>query len=50
MNEKPTVIHIAPCIAEQCPYKAEIIRKITAKAGIRVIEGTHPYVPQDIFA
>lgn len=50
MNEKPTVIHIAPCIAEQCPHKEEIIKKITAKAGIRVIEGTHPYVPQDIFA
>jgi predicted metal-binding protein len=50
MNEKPTVIHIAPCIAEQCPHKEEIIQKITAKAGIRVIEGTHPYVPKDIFA
>jgi predicted metal-binding protein len=50
MNEKPTVIHIAPCIAEQCPHKEEIIQKITAKAGIRVIEGTHPYFPKDIFA
>ncbi|HBI14105.1 MAG TPA: metal-binding protein [Desulfobulbaceae bacterium] len=50
MNEKPTVIHIAPCIVEQCPYKDEIIRKITAKSGIRVIEGTHPYVPTNIFA
>ncbi|MDW7771482.1 MAG: CGGC domain-containing protein [Desulfobulbaceae bacterium] len=50
MNEKPTVIHIAPCVAEQCPYKDEIIRKIAAKSAIRVIEGTHPYVPTDIFA
>ena len=50
MNEKPTVIHIAPCVAEQCPHKAGIIKKITDKAGIRDIEGTHPYVPADIFA
>lgn len=50
MQEKPTVIHIAPCIAEQCPYKDSIMAKINAKAGIRVIEGTHPFVPSDIFA
>jgi predicted metal-binding protein len=50
MNEKPTVVHIAPCIAEQCPNKEEIMKKITAKAGIKVIEGTHPFAPSDIFA
>ena len=50
MNEKPTAIPIAPCIAEQCPSKEELVKKITAKAGIKVIEGTHPYAPPDIFA
>ncbi|GAB7022506.1 CGGC domain-containing protein [Salidesulfovibrio brasiliensis] len=50
MNEKPTVIHIAPCLSQHCPNKDEIIKKILAKSGIDVIEGTHPYMPADIFA
>lgn len=50
MDVKPTAIHIAPCIAEQCPHKQDLMAKIRAKAGIPVLEGTHPFVPQDIFA
>jgi predicted metal-binding protein len=50
MDELPTVIHIAPCITDQCPYAETIIRKIRNVSGIRVIEGTHPYIPQHIFA
>lgn len=50
LNEKPTVIHIAPCVADQCPHKNEIIKKIKATSGIRVIEGTHSYSQGDIFA
>ena len=49
-EEKPTVIHLGPCLVDHCPYKETIINKIKAKAGIPVIEGTHPYIPADIFA
>lgn len=50
MDEKPTVIHMAPCITQHCPYKDDIMKKVLAKSGIDVIEGTHPYMPADIFA
>lgn len=50
MNEKPTKVHIAPCIIDHCPHKDTIITKIKAKAGVEVVEGTHPYIPNDIFA
>jgi predicted metal-binding protein len=50
MDEKPTKIHIGPCIVDHCPHKETIIGKIKAKAGIEVIEGTHPYKPENIFA
>jgi predicted metal-binding protein len=49
MGEKPTKIHIGPCITDHCPHKDTIVNKVKAKAGIEVIEGTHPYKPQDIF-
>jgi len=50
MGEKPTKVHLAPCILDHCPYKDTIIKKIKAKAGVEVIEGTHPYKPENIFA
>ncbi len=50
MNEKPTKIHVAPCIIDHCPHKDELLRKIKAKAGCEVVEGTHPYMPENIFA
>ncbi len=50
MNEKPSKVHIAPCITDHCPHKEVIINKIKAKAGVEVIEGTHPYKPDNIFA
>ncbi len=50
MNEKITKVHIAPCITDHCPHKDTIISKIKAKAGVDVIEGTHPYKPDNIFA
>jgi predicted metal-binding protein len=34
---------------DHCPYKEDIVRKIKAKSGVEVIEGTHPYLPTDIF-
>ena len=50
LGEKPTTIHIAPCMSDHCPHADTIITKINAKAGCPVIEGTHPYFPSDIFA
>ena len=50
MDEKPTVIHLGPCLVDHCPHKDTIVKKIKAKAGIPVIEGAHPYIPNDIFA
>ena len=50
MNEKPTAVHIAPCIIDHCPYVKDITAKIKAKAGCAVVEGTHPYKPENIFA
>ena len=49
MNEKPTKVHIAPCVFEFCPYADDMITRIQVKAGVEVIEGTHPYMPADIF-
>jgi predicted metal-binding protein len=50
MDEKITAVHIGPCIVEHCPYGGEISKKIKAKAGVPVIEGTHTYRPENIFA
>lgn len=50
MGEKVTKIHIGPCIMDHCPHKEVIVKKIKAKAGVEVIEGAHPYKPDNIFA
>lgn len=50
MGLKVTKIHLAPCLIDHCPYKDTIIAKIKAKAGIEVVEGAHPYLPNNIFA
>jgi predicted metal-binding protein len=50
VNETITKIHIAPCIVDHCPYKDVLIEKIRAKSGVEVILGTHPYLPENIFA
>jgi len=50
MGETPTKIHVAPCLLDHCPYSETIVKKIRAKSGIEVIEGTHPYKPENIFA
>jgi len=49
MQETPSKVHIAPCIADHCPYKDTIIAKIKAKSGVEVIEGAHPFLPVDVF-
>ncbi len=49
LNEQPTKIHIAPCILNGCPHKETLMETIKSKAGIEVIEGTHPYKPDVVF-
>ncbi len=50
LEEKPTKIHIGPCLTHHCPHAETIINKVRNKSAIEVIEGTHPYLPEDIFA
>ncbi len=50
LREIPTKVHIAPCVAMHCPYSETIIKKIKAKTAVEVIEGTHPFLPENIFA
>ncbi|MFH1077454.1 MAG: CGGC domain-containing protein [Pseudomonadota bacterium] len=49
LEEQPTKIHIGPCIIHHCPHKETLVNKIKTKSGIDVIEGTHPYLPDNIF-
>lgn len=50
MGETVTKIHLGPCITDHCPYKDTLLSKIQAKAGVEVVEGAHPYKPENIFA
>ncbi len=50
LNEKPTKVHVATCLVDHCPYVETILTKIEAKAGIEVVEGSHPYAPDNIYA
>jgi len=38
------------CIVDHCPHKETLISKIKAKAGIPVVEVTHPYKPANFVA
>lgn len=49
-GEKPTKVHIAPCITDHCPYSEILIEKIRKVSGVEVILGTHPYLPENVFA
>ncbi|MFP3869706.1 MAG: CGGC domain-containing protein [Syntrophobacteria bacterium] len=49
MGESIDSLHIGTCLLDNCPYKDEIIRKVKAKAGVDVIEGSHPYRPEKVF-
>lgn len=50
MNESIDVVHIGTCLLDNCPYKDIIIKKVKAKAGVDVIEGSHPYRPDKVFS
>lgn len=39
MDEKPTKIHVGPCIVDHCPHKETMLNKISAKSGDRSHRG-----------
>ena len=50
LDEKVTKVHVANCVMDNCQHIETILTKIKNKAGVEVIEGSHPYIPDDIFA
>lgn len=50
MRERPTAIHIGPCIVSHCPHARAVIDKIRAAVAVPVVEGTHQYLPKNLFA
>ncbi len=50
MGETVDVLHLGTCVKNHCAYKDEVLEIVKKKAGVEVVEGTHPYVPKDIFA
>lgn len=49
LNQKADVVHVGTCIMKFCKRKDDLIEAIKEKAGVEVIEGTHPYAPPTIF-
>ncbi len=49
LNEKADAVHVGTCIMKFCKRKDDLIAAIKEKAGVEVIEGTHPYAPASIF-
>jgi predicted metal-binding protein len=49
MKESIDAVHLGNCLLDNCPYKDEIIQKVKAKAGVDVIEGSHPYRAKQVF-
>lgn len=49
LGEMPTKVHIAPCIADHCPYADDLVTKIQVKSGCEVVMGCHAYVPEKIY-
>lgn len=50
MGESVDVLHLGTCIRNHCEYKDALVDAVRRKAGIPVVEGSHPYVPIDVFA
>jgi predicted metal-binding protein len=49
MNESIDAVHLGTCLIDNCPHKDEILQKVKAKAGVEVIEGSHPYRAEQVF-
>jgi predicted metal-binding protein len=49
MGEKVDVLHLGTCIKNHCAYKDSLAEIVQKKAGIPVVEGSHPYVPENVY-
>lgn len=49
LNEKVDALHIGTCIMKFCKRKDDLVAAVKDKAGVEVIEGSHPYAPPAIF-
>jgi len=50
MGEGVDVLHLGTCVKNHCEYRETLIEAVRKKAGIEVIEGSHPYAPSNVFA
>ena len=50
MGETVDVLHLGTCVKNHCVHKDQLLDVVVKKAGVPVVEGSHPYVPQDVFA
>jgi len=50
MGEKVDVLHLGTCVMNHCEYRDSLVEAVRKKAGIEVVEGTHPYAPMNVFA
>ena len=50
MGETIDLLHIGTCVTKFCTYKETLLAMVKSKAGTEVIEGTHPYAPENIFS
>jgi len=44
------VVHVGTCIVKTCPYSDKIINILKEKAGVDVVEGTHPYLKPKVLS
>lgn len=49
MGERVDVLHLGTCIKNHCAYKETLLEAVNKKAGVEVVEGSHPYVPMNVF-
>ncbi len=49
LDEQIDAVHIGTCIMKFCKRKDDLISAVQDKAGVEVIEGTHPYAPPTVF-
>jgi predicted metal-binding protein len=49
MGEKVDVLHVGTCVMNHCAYKEKLLDMVYNKAGIEIVEGSHPYVPIEVF-
>uniref|UniRef100_A0A7C4EPH1 CGGC domain-containing protein n=1 Tax=Thermodesulfovibrio aggregans TaxID=86166 RepID=A0A7C4EPH1_9BACT len=49
LKENVDAVHIGTCIMKFCSRKDDIVAAVKEKAGVEVIEGSHPYAPPAVF-